>query len=143
MCKKYDYKKEWLARYGECKKREKELVLAMEALEARYMLPSKVIDGMPHGSGGDKDLSEFAAKYDAIYEDIKTQVIHSLDVYREVSNAIEDSTANESEKCVLRYRYVHGYTWEKIAVTMELSYVWVCKLHGRALEKIKIPENSL
>lgn len=143
MCKRNDYKKEWLARYGECKKREKELALAMEELETRYTLPSKSIDGMPHGSGADKDLSEFAAKYDAIYQDIKTQVQHSLDVYREINETIEDSGASESEKCVLRYRYIHGYTWERIAVTMELSYVWVCKLHGRALEKIKIPEKSL
>ena len=38
---------------------------------------------------------------------------------------------------ILLLRYVSVMTWEQIAVTMDLSYRHVCRLHGDALEEIK------
>ena len=66
-------KKAFLKRYLDSKAKEKELLLEVEELEGRYILPSKVIDDMPHGGAGDKDLSGFASQYDALYQKIKHQ----------------------------------------------------------------------
>lgn len=39
---------------------------------------------------------------------------------------------------LLRYRYIDGLTLERIAVTMNYSYMQVCRLHGKALEAIML-----
>ena len=136
-----ELKKAYLQRYLNSKRREDELTLAIEELETRYGLHSPQLDGMPHGSGG-SDLSEFGARYEKLHNQMLETLAKSLEVYSEISKAIEDSGGTEAEKCVLRYRYIHGYTWEKIAVTMEFSYQWICELHGRALQKFIIPLDS-
>lgn len=134
-------KKAYLQRYLNSKRREDELTLAIEELETRYGLQSPKLTGMPHGSGG-KDLSDFAAKYDRLHTQMVETLEASMEIYSQISKAIEDSGGTEAEKCVLRYRYIHGYTWERIAVTMDYSYQWICELHGRALQKFIIPLDS-
>ncbi len=49
-------------------------------------------------------------------------------------NAVEDSTL----RVLLNYRYICGYTFERIAVEMHYSYRNVCYLHGKALLVVKI-----
>lgn len=136
-----EQKKAYLGRYLASKRREQELRLALESLEAEYGLQSPRFDGMPHGGDG-KDLSEFAVRYDKEYTALLRILNESLKIYGEITTAIEESDCNETETCILRYRYIHGYTWERIAVTMDYSYQWVCELHGRALQKFKIPANA-
>lgn len=136
-----DKKKAYLRRYLSSKEREIEVRQAIEALEVEYGLKSPQLDGMPHGSGGG-DLSDFAVRYDKAYTYLLKRLGESLRIYREISQAIDDSDCNETEQCILRYRYIHGYTWERIAVIMEYSYQWVCELHGRALQHFKIPLDS-
>ena len=136
-----EYKKDYLRRYLNAKKKVKELALEMEEIEGQYIMAAKAYDGMPHGKGGTSDLSTFAAKYDEVYRQLKEMLERSMDAYKEVSDAIEQSDCNETERCILRYRYILGYTWEKIAVVMELSYQWVCELHGRALNGVSLDRN--
>lgn len=138
-----EIKKAFLRRYLESKKREKELELEMEELEGRYILPSKVIDDMPHGSGGDSDLSDFAAQYDRLYHKIKRQYARSMTIYDEIINAIEAMPIGEAGKTVLRYRYVLGIKWEEIAVAMNYSFRRVTQLHGEALSKLKLPKRFI
>ena len=44
---------------------------------------------------------------------------------------------DERQREILRRRYIGGQKWEDIAKGMHYVYQWVCKLHGRALLKIK------
>lgn len=141
MCSEVnEIKKAYLKRYLASKRREEELRLSLEALETEYGLHSPRLDDMPHGSNH-SDLSDFAARYDKEYTALIRILGESLKIYGEITQAIEDSDCNETETCVLRYRYIHGYTWERIAVTMDYSYQWVCELHGRALSHFKIPQS--
>ena len=133
-------KKAWLRRYLYAVKAEKEIALELEELEAQYILPSKVIDGMPHGSGGDSDLSSFAAQYDELYQQVKAALEKRMEIRREVRNAIE-SMEDETEKILMLYRYIDGKTWEQIAVSMGYTWRWVMQIHGRALSNFSIPEN--
>lgn len=138
-----EIKKEYLMRYLESKKVEKALLREMEELEGRYILPSKVIDDMPHGGAGDADLSEFAAKYDKLYQRIKVAYERSMEIYHEIFDAIEAMDTGEAEKAVLHYRYIMGYTWEKIAVEMDYVYRHVLRLHGIALSKFTVPKRKM
>ena len=135
-----EIKKAYLLRYLESKKRENELLLEMEELEGRYILPSKVIDDMPHGSAGDDDLSSFAAQYDQLYYKIKRQFRRSMTIYDETVNIIESIPTGETIKTVLRYRYILGMKWEEIAVAMNYSFRRVTQLHGEALSRLKLPK---
>lgn len=41
-------------------------------------------------------------------------------------------------RLLLKYRYINGYTFEKIAVEMDISWNWAHRLHSMALEVIEI-----
>lgn len=45
--------------------------------------------------------------------------------------------ANGQQRSVLELRYICGYSWERIAQTLEMDERWVRRLHGMALEKLK------
>lgn len=55
---------------------------------------------------------------------------------RDTLNQLED----ENLKLLMEYRYIDGMTWEQIAVKMHYGFQWVCKLHGRALNRLRVKE---
>lgn len=132
-------KKRWLRRYIDALHEEKEIMLELAELEGQYILPSKQIDGMPHGSGGDSDLSSFAAAYDLLYQEVKHAYQRCIEIRREVRSAIE-TLENDTEKTVLLYRYISGRQWEQIAAEMHYSCRRVLQIHGNALYHFKIPK---
>ena len=52
-----------------------------------------------------------------------------------------DSVGNMDERMVLRYRYVHNFTWSKIGEELNADERTVRRWHNRALAHIMIPEN--
>lgn len=136
-----EQKKKYLQRYGEAKMAEKELAEQLEELEGRYILPSKVLDDMPHGTSK-SDLSSFAAQYDALYNKLIRAYNRTVTVQKEILDAIDAMPTGETLKTILRYRYIHGKKWEEMAVIMDYTYQWVCELHGRALQNFTIPKRN-
>lgn len=62
-----------------------------------------------------------------------------IDHLQEIKHKIEvviQSVTDAKQRAVLTRRYINGQTWEQIAVDLNISYQWVCELHGRALQKI-------
>ncbi len=49
---------------------------------------------------------------------------------------------NSDYEQILYKRYCQGKKWEEIALELNYSYQWVCKLHGRALLEIEKIINS-
>lgn len=133
-----DDKKAFLRRYLDSRKKEKELLDELNTLESQYIFPSVNIDGMPHGSGG-SDLSGFAAQYDDIFGKLIEQYEKGLTIRAEITDAIEAMDAPESYKVLLRYRYIMGFRFERIASEMDYSWRHTLRLHGDALARFKIP----
>ena len=131
-----DKKKEYLWGYRNSLRRQKMLEDEIHELRLNKMVPSMVQDGMPHGSGGG-DLSGYAAKLDALLQDLEREVDAGIDLRREIVSKIEQ-LPNETERLLMRYRYIHGLKWEELAVKMEYGYRNVIKLHGRSLNDFKI-----
>lgn len=129
-------KKEYLQSYRDAMIAETQIKEEIDQLRMDKMFPGLVQDGMPHGSGG-SDLSAYAAKLDELLGDLKDQMEKRIQLRREIVKKIE-AMDSETEKAVLRYRYIHMLKWEEIAVKMHYGYRNVLKVHGRALEHFKM-----
>ena len=94
-------------------------------------------DGMPHSSGGVKDLSAFAVEADQLRHKLIKARYQQLKVFKEIHdhiNAIDD----DKQKDVLTYYYIKGMSWEEIAVKIGYTYRHTIRIHGYALAALKI-----
>ena len=66
-------------------------------------------------------MSGYAAKLDELLRDLDEQAQHCIDIRREIAGKIE-AMQDETEKLVLRLRYIHGKKWEEIAVEMGYEF---------------------
>ena len=133
-----DRKKRYLFGYRDALRKQKAIEEEIRELRLKKMLPSLTQDGMPHGSGG-SDMSGYAAKLDELLRDLDEQAQRCIDIRKEIVKKIE-AMQDETEKLVLRLRYIHGKKWEEIAVEMDLDIRWVYRLHGRALQHFQIDQ---
>ena len=131
-----EIKKEYLQSYRYAVIAETQIKEEIDQLRMDKMFPGLVQDGMPHGSGG-SDLSAYAAKLDELLIELKDQMDKRIQLRREIVKKIE-SMDSETEKAVLRYRYIHMLKWEEIAVKMEYSWQHVHRIHGKALSHFKM-----
>ena len=134
--KENEAKKEYLMRYRDALRAEKQIEEEITQLRLDTMMPAVVNDGMPHRSGIG-DLSGYAAQVDELLQDLKEQMEKRIQIRREITQKIE-KMPNETEKMVLRYRYIHLLKWEEIAVKMCYSWKGIHKVHGRALQHFKM-----
>ena len=58
---------------------------------------------------------------------------------RIVITTVEDT----DERMVLKYRYVHNYTWEQIGNELHADARTVRRWHGKALQHVILPDNSI
>lgn len=94
------------------------------------------------GGGNQDKLSEAVAKLVDLEAEIDREVDCFVSARNEVTKTI-DKVDNAKLHKVLNLRYVEFKTWEQIACDMGISYQWVCKLHGIALQAVeKILKNS-
>lgn len=131
-----DRKKEYLKRYHAAEIAEKEIREEIDKLRLDKMFPTLIQDGMPHGSSAG-DLSAYAAQLDELLTELKDQMEQRIRIRREITRKIE-SMKDETEKTVLRLRYIHWLQWEQIAERMGYGWTQVHRIHGRALTNFKM-----
>lgn len=130
-------KKEYLRRY---RKAEIEVqILEIELQELRRITALKPIsyDGMPHGGTGEVDLSDFAVEADRIEKKLQKARYKRIKVFKEIHDRI-GALENENQKKILTLRYIKRMEWEEIAKEMKYVSRNVTKIHGKALENLKI-----
>ena len=124
-------KKEYLRRYHAAELAEREIREEIDDLRMNKLFPALIQDGMPHGSSC-MDLSEYAAQLDELLTELKDQMEQRIRIRREITQRIE-AMQDETEKTVLRLRYIHWLRWEQIAERMGYSLRNITKIHGKAL----------
>ena len=129
-------KKEYLKRYHVAELAEKEIQEEIDDLRMNKMFPALIQDGMPHGSSC-MDLSEYAAQLDELLTELKDQMEQRIRIRREITQRIE-AMQDETEKTLLRLRYIHWLQWEQIAERMGYGWTQVHRIHGRALTNFKM-----
>lgn len=124
-------KKEYLRRYHAAELAEREIREEIDQLRMDKMFPGMIQDGMPHGSSCG-DLSAYAAQLDELLVELKDQREKRIRIRREITRKIE-SMQDETEKTVLRLRYIRWLRWDQIAERMGYSLRNITKIHGKAL----------
>ena len=95
------------------------------------------ITGMPRGGG--EDWTETADTLIELERVVNARIREMCRVKRLAMEAIE-AVEEMRYREVLELYYLDGYTWEKVAETMEMSDRHVKRLHGMALLRINVPE---
>lgn len=131
-----DRKKEYLKRYHAAEIAEKEIREEIDKLRLDKMFPALIQDGMPHGSSC-VDLSKYAAQLDELLTELKNQMEQRIKIRREITQEIE-KMENETEKTVLRLRYIYWLRWEQIAERMGYSQEHAQRIHKKALRNFKM-----
>ena len=86
-------------------------------------------------SGSNDKISAIVSKIVDMENEVDAEIDKLHDVKKHVQDVIS-AVPDAKQRAVLTRRYINGYTWERIAVDLDISYQWVCELHGRALQKI-------
>jgi hypothetical protein len=69
----------------------------------------------------------------------ETEINQRIDEMMVVRDEIEDAIVkvpNNTSRVLLRYRYICGWTWERIAVELHYSWRQTIRLHGEALKLV-------
>ena len=95
------------------------------------------ITGMPRG--GNSDWTETADKLIELEQIVNARVREMCTVKRLAMEAIE-AVEEMRYREVLELYYLDGFTWEKVAETMGYDVRHATRLHGKALQKVKVPQ---
>ena len=78
----------------------------------------------------------------SLEEKINEEIDLLVNLKEEIRGVI-DMVSNTDERMVLRYRYIHNYTWEQIGDVLGADSRTVRRWHGQALGHVILPENLL
>lgn len=127
----------WLRRYREAVAEQDRLMGEIAQWRSLAEKVSPTLSGMPAGGGGPGRMIAAVEHINALEAELAEQIVERVSARREIGQAI-GRVPDERLARLLRLRYIDGMTWEKIAVQMDMTYQWVCKLHGKSLELIVI-----
>ena len=138
MTPENEEKKAYLESYKRQKQKLRRLEEEIAACRLDALPGAIAYTGMPHGSGSNRDLSDYASKLDGLQRE-RRSARANLDVIKQaVSRSI---MAVPDPKCreLLRRRYILLEGWQRIADEMGCSEDHARgKLHGTALEMFLI-----
>ena len=98
------------------------------------------ITGMPRG--GNSDWTETADKLIELEQIVNARVREMCKVKRLAMEAIE-AVEEMRYREVLELYYLDGFTWEQVAQQMGYDVRHVTRLHGKALQRVKVPKDII
>ncbi len=69
--------------------------------------------------------------------------VDNLVALKEQIRCVINEVADTDERMVLRYRYVHNFTWEQIGDELNADRTTVYRWHNTALNHVTLPENPI
>lgn len=130
-------KKKWLQRYTELNKAINQISEECERQRALCERITPVYTDMP--GRGPHDRTDAYIKLVELQDKANAKIDEYTAMREEIEEAI-NTISNMSLRTLMRYRYLNGETWEKIAVKMNYSWRNMHYLHGQALRIIQIEE---
>lgn len=133
--KENERKKDYLKSYKSAVIAAKVIQEEIDELRLDKMHPSVISDGMPHASTC-SDLSSYAVKLIELEEKLRAARYKKIKLHMEISDCIE-AMENETEKCLLRLKYLRCKTYEEIAEYMDYSLRQAYSVHLSAINNFK------
>lgn len=130
-------KKEYLKGYRKAKQRERMLLEQIQQLRLDTMMPSINNDGMPHGSGGDNDLSDYLEKKEELEEELKKEQLAAVQIYQRIHRSLKQMEDSDEREVLTRY-YLIGEKWEDIPKKIGYSRSRTFDIYDRALRNFQI-----
>ena len=69
--------------------------------------------------------------------------VDNLIALKEQIRCVINEVADTDERMVLRYRYVHNFTWEQIGDELNADRTTVYRWHNAALNHVTLPEDPI
>lgn len=130
--------KEFLRQARTIDRRIDEATERVERLRARLEAGRmSSLTGMPRG--GAKDWTETADRLIELEKRVNARTRELVRWKLMAMDAI-DRVDEARLREVLELYYIDGYSWEQVARRMQLDVRWVYRLHGKALLRVKVPE---
>ena len=129
--------KEYLSRYRFLNDGINAKLMQVEELRSKAQTVSGGNSTGAHGSQPYDRIGEITVKIVDLECEINEEIDHLVDIQREIRESIA-AVPEERLRTLLEYKYINCMTLEEIAVRMDYSYPQICRLHGRALQQIKM-----
>lgn len=130
-------KKEFLSRYLEIMAEEKDIREEIAYWESKAQKVTSSWSAVPSGGNGSDKVQMGAIKIAELRESLIDKINHLVAVRIEIERAI-GTVQDDTQRRLLRRKYINGLTLEQIAVEMHYSYVHTCRIHGYALSNIML-----
>lgn len=130
-------KKEFLSRYLEILAEEKDIREEIAYWESKAQKVTSSWSAVPSGGKGSDKVQMGAIKIAELRESLIDKINHLAAVRIEIEQAI-GTVQDDTQRRLLRRKYINGLTLEQIAVEMHYSYVHTCRIHGYALSNIML-----
>lgn len=75
-------------------------------------------------------------------EKINAEIDRLVDLKAQIRGVIE-AVSDPNERMVLRYRYIHNMTWERIGDELHAGETSIRRWHASALAHVVLPENPI
>ena len=107
-------------------------------LRSKLTRITQVLTAEPQGGGSIYGKTEeILAKIVDLEKEIDADVDRLVAIRDGIKTMIE-AVEDDRERLLLQYRYLDGWTFEKIAVEMNYSWRQIHRLHSRALSNLKM-----
>lgn len=132
-------KKEFLSRYLKVLAEEKDIREEIAYWESKAQKVTASWSAVPSGGKGSDKVQTGAIKVAELRESLMDKINQLAAVRIEIERAI-GTVQDDTQRRLLRMRYIKGMIWERIAVEMNYSYRNTTRLHGLALESCNIKD---
>lgn len=130
--------KEYLEQAYQIDKRIESKLMQVESLKGLATRVTSVFSDMPHSSTSDNQrLEKTIAEIIDLENEVIIDIGRLINLKRKINSAI-NSVENPEHRTLLEMRYLSFQTWEQIAVQLNHDSRHIRRMHGRALQEIKI-----
>ncbi len=127
----------YLSRYRKIDRQIDQLLEEQSRWRERALKITPILSQAPGGGGSGSPIERPMDKVSEIDAEINRKIDELKIVQREIEETL-NQLENGHLNALMKYRYINGLTWERIAEKMDYSRQWVTSLHGIALQKIKL-----
>ena len=135
--KKKEYLRQYIAHVRRVHRLSEEIA---ELRELKMSASAGANDGMPRGSE-QSDLSGYMAQIDRMIRDRRAERGERIMLFNDITARIK-ALKDRNEDDVLFYKYIRGMAFWEIAEKMNYSERQTRRIHNKALEHLRMPEED-